>query len=1143
MNKIPSLKTFVTTLTLVLTSWLPLTGAAGESFTPDRYPVFTIPRLGQRPAIDGAVRASEWAGALRLPPLIDDITGFTAADPTDVYIAHCEERIYFAWRAHRSYTGPMITTVTEPGYVPGRTVWKNDVVELFLDTGREDGALIVFAGNAAGAFGDGTRTRGDTNFDPTWPWDYATRVTETGWEGELSIAFADLGLEGPPDAGSSWGIDFWRNNKTPEAKVDSLARSNRRPERFARMAFGTGVPALRLLQAGSIGDAGAGILAEINNASGTEQHVHLTGEIRRRREDLGSIDLIAEYHEALTVRPGEVETFATPERALAELLGGFDILEAGSRAVAVPPGQRRTLQLSVPDAAAGDYVLIYRFVNEAGQVLLSGLTPAQRRDPVHLTVIPYYLPWIEQLEVSVSFHTAALRERVASVQLRAVQGGEVLAVSESNELENGAASLGIDVSEIRPGSYRLEVSALDGEGRVQARASVDRHRPEPPDWLTSPAGTSAFVPAPFTPVEVDGTTVRVWGREYPFDDRSFLPAAIYSQGENLLSAPPRVHLCLDGDEHPLKGSIAFVEADPEFALLRWTGTAGNLPVLVDIRVEFDGFMTFDVELDGSDIPIDRFWVELPIGSEHATDYKLGYFFNSGRGTDDTPYSHGLPGGGLTKEGFSIGFNHQVWLGSEHRGLEWVAETAEHWRFADRGRALDVEPDAQGTTTLRLRVIDRPSRMDAPRYRWGLAVGPVRPYAGASDGFYVVQRNYDDGAVGNWPAVARRLGANWMIVHQQWNRDFSFGEPFREIPGIEDRAELVRGLRESGAEVVFYTGWNGLTPRMADWPNFGEAMRRVPTRFSYGGFKPCTRGGFVEYLSAGAAWMREHIGVSGLFLDDTAVPQPCANPFHGCGFVDPDTGERIVTRDIWGRRELFKRLFKFFNGESSEQGLIYSHVSVSPLAVESFVTVRHTGESEGLDFYTNPDVYRSINSPFPRGIPLEHAWRSHHPVPRNLAWAMALLHDNRIKMYTSFAERPHRHRNDYSREGIDWRMWTTLQWFDWDLPHRWHSYTVNGDVLGVDGPDGIHASFRINDGGQIYLNAANLGEEPASAVFQFNLDALGLPGNLYARDAVTLETFEIHDGRFSLDFLGWSPRVLKIHTAPVPHTGPGSEERP
>jgi len=1111
------------------------TPAETSTAAPDRYPVLCLPLLAKAPQVDGTVDPAEWAGALRLPPLIDDITGFASADATEVYLAYTDREILVAWRVHRSTQEPLRAAHTTAGNVPGRAVWADDVVEVFLDITGQANEAIVFAGNSAGAYGDAVRQTGDSDFNPTWGWRYAARPTATGWEGELALDFTELGLTSAPQPGTTWGFEFQRNNKTPAAYVENLAKSNRHPGRFARMIFGGAVPAVRILEAGSIGDASVGLQSEIHNNTAEEQTVVLTAGILRRRADLGSIDFFREYEIALEVRPGEIETFATPEKVLADLLGGFLPENQGTEEAKVPPGERRPLTRVLNPAEAGDYLITYRFTTTNGEVLLSGLTPALRRDPVHLATIPYFLPGIEQLEVGVSLHTEALRQKAAKLVGRLTQNDKVVAEATVPAGASGKESnLALSTAELTPGAYQLEVVAQDAQGEKLAQSSVQLFRPEPPAWLTGKHGTKAFVPAPFTPVEVEGKVVRVWNREYRFEDSSFLPQAIFSGGENLLSAPPRIILETADGEQKLAGSLELQEADPEQAVFRWTGRAGNIPMQAEVRVEFDGFMTFDLEIEGGGAEIRRFWVELPVATAHASDYNLGYYYNSGKGSDNTAYSHGLPDSGSTGQGFTIGFNHMVWLGSPARGLEWVTETAEHWSFADPGSVIDVKPDGQGTTLLRLRVIDRATKVDTVDYRWGLAVGPVRPYRGASNGLYVAQRNYQSGEIGDWPEVVKNLGANWSIVHQQWNRDFSFGEPFREIPGIEERAELARALREAGTESVFYTGWNGMTPAMSDWPHYGEAMRRVPTRFSYGGFKPCTRGGFIEYLANGAAWMHQNIGVGGVFLDSTPNPEPCSNPFHGCGFLDPDTGERIVTRDIWGRRELFKRLYKIFHGELVENGMIYSHGGTA-LAVDSFVTFRHTGESEGMDLYTNPVQYRATHAPFARGVPVEHAWRGHHPVPRNLAWAMALLHDNRIKMYPDFAAS--KRRNDYDKEGIDWRMWTPLQWFDWEQPNRFHGYWENDGVLGIEGPDNVYASFRANAQGQVYFNAANLGEKPASATFQLNLAALDLPEKLYARDAVTNETMEISDGRFKLDFLGYSPRVLMISPEPVPQTGP------
>lgn len=1108
--------------------------AVGHEAALDRYPVLRLPLLAQAPEVDGTVDPAEWAGALRLPPLISFVSGFASAERTEVYLAYTEKEIVAAWRVHRPAQTPLRTTQTKPGYVPGRTVWADDVVELFFNIKAQAREAIIFAGNAAGAYGDARRETADSDFEPTWGWRYAARATVQGWEGELALDFAELGLSSAPAPGTVWGFEFQRNNKTPAAETETLANSDRRPERFARLIFGGEVPAVRVVEAGSIGDASVGLQAEIHNGTGEEQTVVLQAGILRRRADLGTIDFLQEYETALQVRPGEIESFATPEKVLADLLAGFEAVREGTEEAVVPPGERRPLALTAHPAQAGDYLVTYRFTDPDGEVLLSGLTPALRRDPVHLAVIPYYLPDIEQLEVDVSLHTEALRQKAGSVAGRLMRDDKVLAEGSAPVAQDGPTALLLSTVDVTPGPYRLEVVVQDAQGEKLGESVAHLNRPTPPEWLTGTHGTKAFVPPPFTPVEVEGTVVRVWGREYRFDDSTFLPTAIFSDGENLLSASPRVILEEGGRLQPLEGSLALVEADPEQALLRWTGRVGNLPLRADIRVEFDGFMTFDVEVEGGGTEVGRFWIEWPVATVHAADYGLGKYYNSGKGTDNTRYSHGRPDGGLTGDGFSVGFNHMVWLGSAARGLEWVTETAEHWRFADPGRVIDVEPDGKGTTVLRLRVIDRPTKIGTIDYRWGLAVGPVRPYQGASNGLYVVQRNYQDGALGDWPQVGKNLGANWAIVHQQWNQDFSFSEPFREIPGIEERAALARGLEEAGLRSVFYTGWNGMTPKMADWPHYGEAMRRVPTRFSYAGFKPCTRGGFVEYLANGAAWMQANIGVGGVFLDATANPEPCANPLHGCGFVDPDSGERIVTRDIWGRRELFKRLYKIFHGELTESGMIYSHGG-DALAVDAFVTFRHTGESEGPELYTNPDLYRANYGPFARGIPVEHAWRAHHSVPRNLAWAMALLHDNRIKLYPNFATQ--RLGDNYKSEGIDWRMWVPLQWFDWEQPHQWHGYWDNAGVLGIEGPDHVYASFRSNAKGQLYFNAANLGAEPASATFQLDLAALDLPAKLHARDAVTNETMEIDGGRFSLDFAAQSPRVLMISPEPVPVTGP------
>ncbi|MFW6061035.1 MAG: hypothetical protein ACODAQ_12715, partial [Phycisphaeraceae bacterium] len=68
---------------------------------------------------------------------------------------------------------------------------------------------------------------------------------------------------------------------------------------------------------------------------------------------------------------------------------------------------------------------------------------------------------------------------------------------------------------------------------------------ESEQWRGNDIGLTNTVPAPWTPMRVDGQTVRCWGRSYEYDD-SILPAQVISDGEPLLADRPRFVLERDG---------------------------------------------------------------------------------------------------------------------------------------------------------------------------------------------------------------------------------------------------------------------------------------------------------------------------------------------------------------------------------------------------------------------------------------------------------------------------------------------------------------------------------------------------------------------------------------------------------------------
>lgn len=1109
-------------------------------------PEVTVPELPAAPTIDGRVSDREWVGAARLAPLIARTDGRMDPETTEVFIGYTDDALHIAWRVYRAWEGPMNMAHVEPGRHDGRSVWLDDCIEIFLDLENEGRRAVNLAANAAGAFGDGMgRVGSATDFAASWDWDYAARETGFGWEGEVSVSFEELGFDGPPrNDDDVWGFNFWRNNKTPDATVSAFVYQ---PRWGARLRFDETAPAFRVNEAGSIGDRSMGMLAEVVNLADTAQQVSVDVGIYRRDDEAGELDFIDQVMSGLEEAEQEVGAFTTPQRQIEQLLSSFfETIEQRTERVRIEPGHRAPLNLSVTDTESGDYVIAFRATDDGDDVIASGLIPARQWDPVEIVTVPYFLD-VEHLDVTLSLHTQDLRERVERVRVALEQDGESI-TGRTVDVDAILDGLGMPTHDLGPGPYHVQIKGLADDGEVVAQVRESRYRPEPPFWAVEEHGKAAFVPEPWTPVDAGEDATRIWGRTYEFSE-SFLPAQMSALDAPLFAAPPRLRMRVDGEDVALQGAIELVESDDERARYAFTGAAGPVDVSASVVVEFDGFTTVELDLDTEEVTVERLFVEFPLAAEHAELYTFNAFFNEQRGSNIEPYSHGLPRAGRISDGFGIGFNHAIWLGTPERGFQWCAETAEHWHNEDRGRAIEVLPDADGGQTLfRLRVIDRPTEAEQLSYRWGLVASPTRPYPDG-DHLYYLQTNY----TGAWPeedgkarfgesmAKAQRLSADWMNVFGQWNRDFAFGQPIREGESVADRRKMVEHIHDAGLKTTWYAGWNAMHPNMEMYPFYGEAMRRVPTRFSGGSYKECTYGGYEDYLANGAVWMVESLGVDGIYLDSTPGPEPCYNPYHNCGFVDHDEGHRVVTRDIWGRRDLFKRLYKIFHGEVVDDGVIYGHDGrPALLGITSFVDVNHTGEAATMEDYEDLDFYLAQYNPTQYGIPVEHAWRAHHPVPRNLAWGVALVHDNRIKMYPPYARQSRLQENSYEPDrGIDWRMWVPRKWFQWE-DHQWHPYFANQDVLTVSG-ERLYASFHHNADGQIIFNVVNMTAEAQEGRFELELDALGLPETLYARDVVTHETFEITGGQFSLKVLGHRPRVLMIDREPIPRLGPGVDE--
>ena len=116
-----------------------------------------------------------------------------------------------------------------------------------------------------------------------------------------------------------------------------------------------------------------------------------------------------------------------------------------------------------------------------------------------------------------------------------------------------------------------------------------------PEWLGTRAGISKAVPRPWTPIEVEGTAVKPWGRVYRFDG-SPLPTSVVTRAASVLAAPIAVRCHTGGKSIEWKGNTVVEEATPGTVRLRGGLRSETLVLTGATTVEYDGMVRVDLEI-------------------------------------------------------------------------------------------------------------------------------------------------------------------------------------------------------------------------------------------------------------------------------------------------------------------------------------------------------------------------------------------------------------------------------------------------------------------------------------------------------------------------------------------------------------------
>lgn len=162
-------------------------------------PVVTIGQTSVPPLIDGQLGDACWGQPLGAFVALD--MSELAWPQTAVFMTYDDASLYVAIRCNEPAMKSLRADVTERD----GALWRDDCVELFLDSNCDRKTYYHLIANAKGALYDSV-TPGDAN----WNGDItvAAAVAEDSWSVEFAIPFVELG--GSPGPGALWGVNIGR---------------------------------------------------------------------------------------------------------------------------------------------------------------------------------------------------------------------------------------------------------------------------------------------------------------------------------------------------------------------------------------------------------------------------------------------------------------------------------------------------------------------------------------------------------------------------------------------------------------------------------------------------------------------------------------------------------------------------------------------------------------------------------------------------------------------------------------------------------------------------------------------------------------------------------------------------------------------
>ena len=551
----------------------------------------------------------------------------------------------------------------------------------------------------------------------------------------------------------------------------------------------------------------------------------------------------------------------------------------------------------------------------------------------------------------------------------------------------GVQEVDIDVSSLKPGTFKVFYDVKDAKGKVLLSDYSFYAKPDGKCiWDDTTYGNMDWTPPPWTNPVFTKRTFSCWNREIRFEKG--LVSSMTSGGREILAAP--VQILWNGE--PLEFDVQLVSKRVSYG--DYLFVAKNAPVSLRMRAEFDGFMWFDLEYAA---PVEK----LQLVTTMRRDRVLGFDDCS-----DPIKKLALPVGFKTRFGYDPGPKPWYWAGTPTEGLLGGNTTLRGWHCRNQagGYELDV-----GDKTVRhvMNFVDEPlTKPEKRTVGFYLQPTPVKP---KNIKFALQPRSMLTTWTGNV--------ANFFDV---------------KLPGLinDETVAKFKAVKARGNRVFWYTGTRVDSPIQPWWgwlgqewdehgdPGYFAEENRFKSRAERDRFVCCAgclnSKSFRDYKIWNICWFmsQPEYGVEDLYFD-LAGPSRCCNPTHACVWRD-DFGRRQNDWALLGCREVHKRCYREMKKKNPD-GAMIGHLQRQRTPSDVFFDRVLMGETYDQYIRGTMSYYDVLN---PEMMQIQYAARSAELVVDmipQIARAMGMFEPHLCKAYdphTPEHDRINRHATAY-----------------------------------------------------------------------------------------------------------------------------------